>query len=143
MEAVIFVGLPASGKSTYFENNLIKTHVRINLDSLKTRERENTLLTQCIESKKDFVIDNTNVTIDNRKKYIMLAKAAGYRVVCYYFDIPIEECKKRNEQRDAKVPVVALYTIRKKMVVPTLNEGFEQIITIFPNGRGILSSFNS
>ena len=40
MEAVIFVGLQASGKSTFYRERFSRTHVRINLDMLKTRHRE-------------------------------------------------------------------------------------------------------
>jgi len=37
MEAVIFVGLQAAGKSTFYRERFFDTHVRINLDMLRTR----------------------------------------------------------------------------------------------------------
>jgi len=39
MEAIIFIGIQATGKSTFYKDNFFKTHIRINLDMLKTRKR--------------------------------------------------------------------------------------------------------
>ena len=61
MEAVLFIGIPASGKSAFFKERFFDTHVRINLDMLKTRRRESLILRACLEGKQSFVIDNTNV----------------------------------------------------------------------------------
>jgi len=35
MEAIIFIGIQATGKSTFFQQRFFATHVRINLDMLK------------------------------------------------------------------------------------------------------------
>ena len=40
VEAVIFVGLQGSGKSTFYRERFFDTHVRLSLDMLKTRHRE-------------------------------------------------------------------------------------------------------
>jgi transcriptional regulator with XRE-family HTH domain len=37
VEAIIFVGIQASGKSTFYRERFFDTHLRINLDMLKTR----------------------------------------------------------------------------------------------------------
>jgi hypothetical protein len=39
MEAIIFIGVQATGKSSYFRDRFFGTHVRISLDLLKTRHR--------------------------------------------------------------------------------------------------------
>ena len=99
MEAVIFIGLQASGKSTFFKERFFNTHVRINLDMLKTRHREKQFLQVCLQTQQPFVVDNTNPTKEDRRKYIEAAKAAGFRVVGYYFQSQVEDCKRRNENR--------------------------------------------
>jgi hypothetical protein len=81
MEAVIFTGIQAVGKSLFYKERFFTTHVRINLDMLKTRHREKLLLKACLEMKQPFVVDNTNPTIDNRKRYIGPAKQAGFQIV--------------------------------------------------------------
>jgi predicted kinase len=48
MEAILFTGIPASGKSTFYKERFFATHVRINLDMLKTRKREILILQACL-----------------------------------------------------------------------------------------------
>lgn len=60
MEAILLCGIQATGKSTFCRERLFSSHVRLNLDMLKTRHREDVLLRACIEAKQPFVIDNTN-----------------------------------------------------------------------------------
>ena len=70
MEAIIFVGIQASGKSTFYRERFFDTHLRINLDMLKTRYREQLILRACIEAKQPFVVDNTNPSVEERARYI-------------------------------------------------------------------------
>ena len=49
MEAVIFVGIQASGKSRFYRERFFTTHVRINLDLLRMRRRERSLLAWCLD----------------------------------------------------------------------------------------------
>ena len=55
MEAVIFIGIQATGKSTFYKERFSDTHARINLDMLKTRHREDTLLDACIHTRMSVV----------------------------------------------------------------------------------------
>jgi len=73
MEAIIFIGIQSTGKSTFFQQRLFASHVRINLDMLKTRNRERILLAACLEAKQPFVSDNTNLTREARAHYISQA----------------------------------------------------------------------
>lgn len=85
MEAVLLIGLQASGKSTFYQQRFFNTHVRISLDLLKTRNREKLLMQLCLETQQPFVVDNTNPTKEERQRYLEAARAAGFRVVGYYF----------------------------------------------------------
>ena len=80
-EAVILVGIQGSGKSTFYQQRFADTHVRINLDTLKTRAREEQLLRDCIAKKSSFVVDNTNPSPSDRARYVAPSRAAGFRVV--------------------------------------------------------------
>jgi predicted kinase len=138
MEAVIFIGIQGSGKSTFYQQQFASTHVRINLDTLKTRHRENLLLQQCLREGKDFVVDNTNPTVEERRRYIAPAKAAGFTIAGYFFDVPIQDCIARNKTREAKakIPVPALYGTRKKLQLPSRVEGFEHLFTVTIDASG-------
>ena len=127
MEAVVFVGLQASGKSSFYKERFFSTHVRISLDLLRTRNRERRLLTMCLETQQPFVIDNTNPTREERWKYIGSAKSANYSVVGYYFRSKAEECLARNQQRTDQVPDVGVLSTARKLELPTLEEGFNTL----------------
>src|SRR5258706_16454064 len=107
MEAIIFVGLQASGKSTFYKERFFDTHVRINLDMLRTRHRERRLLQACIETKQQFVVDNTNPTQAERAGYIVPAKGAGFSIIGYYIQSKISDCILRNNDRQGtrRIPV--------------------------------------
>ena len=79
MEAIIFCGIQATGKTTFFKNNFFKTHIHISLDQLRTRHREEKFLNVCLETKQAFVIDNTNPTKEDRRKYIETAKSNHFK----------------------------------------------------------------
>src|SRR6478672_8936210 len=141
MEAIIFVGLQASGKSTFYKERFFDTHVRINLDMLRTRHRERLLLQACIEMKQRFVVDNTNSTSAQRAGYIAQAKAAGFAVVGYYFDASVSECIARNNKREgaARIPVIGIYASAKKLQVPALSEGFDALYCVrIEGGEGFV-----
>ena len=79
MEAVIFCGIQGVGKSTFFKDRFFRTHVRISLDLLRTRNRERIFLAACLESGQRFVVDNTNPTRNERSVYIQAAKEKSLR----------------------------------------------------------------
>ncbi|UNK20699.1 ATP-binding protein [Paenibacillus sp. N3/727] len=129
MECVIFIGIQASGKSTFYKERFFKTHMRINLDMLRTRNREDVYLAASIEAKQPFVVDNTNPTIDDRKKYIEIARKNKFKVVGYYFEPDYELSYARNVQREGKEKVreIGLKSTLKKLQIPTYDEGFDEL----------------
>ena len=121
-ECIIFVGLPASGKSFTFNEKYKDSHLRINLDTLKgSKTKEKHLINACINGKISCVIDNTNVTKEKRKYYIDLFKET-HKLGYIYFDVSLEELLRRNELRPNKIPKVAIYTLNKRLEKPTKKE---------------------
>jgi predicted kinase len=141
-EAIIFIGIPGAGKSTYYRDHFAETHVRINLDELKTRARERTLLRECIDAGRNFVVDNTNVLAEQRAVYIQAARAAGFFVIGYFFEIVLGEAQRRNALREgpAKVPPAAVGGKLKQLEPPELAEGFDELIVIPQRSRIFLLS---
>jgi predicted kinase len=132
MEAVIFVGIQAAGKSSFYQKEFFRTHIRINLDMLRTRHREYILLRACIEARQPFVVDNTNPTVAARAQYIQLARSAAFRVSGYYFQATAQDALRRNEARIDKerVPPKAILGTLKRLQLPTLDEGFDRLYTV-------------
>lgn len=91
MQAIIFTGIQASEKSTFYSQMFSQTHIQINLDMLKTRHREKRLLETCLEIIQPFLVDNTNLTVEERKHYIEPAKNQGFYIIGYYFESNIND----------------------------------------------------
>jgi predicted kinase len=131
-EAVIFIGVQASGKTSFYRQRFFDTHVRISLDMLRTRYREQLLVAACLESKQSFVIDNTNPLPADRARYIERSRVAGFQVVAYFFLSSLHDAIRRNRQRTGKqlVPVPAIAGTFRKLQVPSLEEGFDALYTV-------------
>ncbi|NHZ34834.1 AAA family ATPase [Massilia rubra] len=129
MEAIIFVGLQASGKSTFYKNNYFNTHLRISNDLLKTKYREKKLLDICLETSMPFVVDNTNPTREVRAKYIDALKGSKFKIRCVYFRIDLERSLTWNRSRSgaALIPDVGIFDTHKRIELPTMAEGFDEM----------------
>ena len=141
MQLIIFTGVQASGKSSFYLLNLYHSHLRINLDMLKTRHRENIIFEACSTSKTKMVIDNTNPTREDRARYIGRAKDAGFEVISYYFETDLNSTLERNCHREGKanIPEVGVRATLKKLEVPSLDEGFDEIFKVKIVGNGEFS----
>jgi predicted kinase len=147
MEAVILVGIQASGKSTFYQQRFFHTHVRISRDLLGTRNREQTLLRACLESGQPFVVDNTNVLAEERARYVVPARAAGYRVVGYFFRTETRAAIARNKLRQGKavVPIPGILGTYKKLQEPRMDEGFDELyaVTLTPSNEFVVEPFTA
>lgn len=146
MEAVIFIGIQGSGKSSFFRERFFDTHVRINLDMLRTRRREELLVAACLNAGQSFVIDNTNPLPSDRARYVGRGRAAGFRTVAYFFESSLREALQRNNLRVGKhkVPAPAVAAAYKKLVPPSADEGFDEIYTVrLTADRGFVATGSS
>lgn len=135
-QAIIFIGIQASGKTTFYERMLSDgTYTHISLDILHTRSRENEMLIGCLENGKSFVIDNTNPEISVREKYILKAKEYGYQIIGIFFQSIVKDCVRRNEQRGLKVPSKAIACTSNKLQLPTREEGFDELYFVKINNN--------
>ena len=132
MEAVIFCGIQGSGKTTLYRERFLQTHVRISLDTLRTRHRERLLLRACLEAQQPFVVDNTNPTAEERRRYLEPARDAGFRVLGYYFESRPRDALARNRRRPERerIPVAGVLGTYKRLEVPRLEEGFDELLRV-------------
>ena len=136
MELVVLVGLPGSGKSTYYFSHFAETHEHISKDLMKSarqkgmRQRER--IEKALREGRSVVVDNTNATPEIRAELVQLGKAHGATVIACYFDTPVAEAVTRNRQREgrAKVPDVAIYVMKHKLKPPASEEGFDEVRVI-------------
>jgi predicted kinase len=138
MQAIIFCGIQASGKSTFYKEYFFNTHMRISMDLLRTRNREMLFLEACLRSQMRFVVDNTNPTAAERQKYIKMASEARYEVVGYFFESTAQDAVARNSERSGRflIPEKGIYGTHKRLEQPELTEGFDLLyhVRLQPDG---------
>ncbi len=131
MNAVILMGIQASGKTTFYAQRFFDSHVRLSLDMLKTRHRMMQLLGACLRARQPFVIDNTNVRREQRKAYIVPARAAHFRVIGYFFQPDVRRAIVWNQQRGSKaIPLRGLLATVKRLERPSAEEGFDELYRV-------------
>jgi predicted kinase len=147
MQAIVFCGIQATGKSTFYKQFFFNSHIRISLDLLRTRHREQRLLDLCLETQARFVVDNTNPTVAERQRYILPARPAGYRVVGYYFQSIVQEALIRNRARPypEQVPDKGVFGTRARLEVPSFSEGFDELnfVRIASDGTFVVELWQS
>lgn len=132
-ELAILMGLPGSGKSTFFSRRLAATHEHVSLDALGrgggTRVRQRERIAAALAAGRSVAVDNVNPTRAERAELFPLAAAAGARVVGYWLDVPPRVCLARNAGRvgRARVPPVAIFALRKRFEAPDPSEGFSAL----------------
>lgn len=132
----VMIGLQGSGKSTFFEKYLSEHFVRVNLDTLKTRRNERSLIDECLKEGKSFAVDNTNPTREDRARYIPEAKENRYRVIGYFMESKLKDCILRNSMREgkARVPDKAIAATSNKLELPSFDEGFDELFFVKNDG---------
>ena len=129
----LFIGIPASGKSTFYHRVLEGQALDyVSLDVLKTRTREWTAFEASLKARRSVVVDNTNVTRAFRARYLAPAKAAGYRSIGLFFQSIVADCLARNEQREgkARIPPQGVLGMSGQLELPSLNEGFDKLFFV-------------
>jgi predicted kinase len=136
VECIILVGLPASGKTTFYMQRFSGTHRHISKDlwpnSSRKDLRQAREIREALLASRPVVVDNTNPRVADRAAILSIAREAGARRIGYYFGASTREAVGRNRGREgaARVPDVAIFTKAKRMVVPARAEGFDELYTV-------------
>jgi predicted kinase len=137
-ELVILVGLPGSGKSTFYAQRFAASHALVSRDVLRrsgqSERRQDELIHRALRDGKSVVVDNTHVTEKDRAALIALGRSRGARITVYLFDSTARECVARNRGREgvARVPPIAIFAGARRLVRPHYGEGFDQLFLVRP-----------
>ena len=140
---VLAIGLPGSGKSSWFKRHnitpLSSDLLRALLFDDPTEQRFQDLIfsnlrsmlkARLIARRPMNYVDATNLSPHERSGWIKLAKDYGYEVQAVFFDVPVEVCLARNQRRERKVPEDAMRRMAGKLKQPTFEEGFSKITVV-------------
>ncbi|HVJ88618.1 MAG TPA: ATP-binding protein, partial [Labilithrix sp.] len=130
---VVFIGLQASGKTTFFRQRFAETHAHVSKDNFRNArhrdQRQLRLLEDALRAGNGIVLDNTDPAREDRALAIAKAKELGAAIVGFYFESRVATCRERNALRDgtARVPEVALRSTAARLERPRLDEGFSRL----------------
>ncbi len=140
---ILAIGLPGSGKSSWFKRHniapLSSDVVRMLLfdDAQEQRFQDlvfsnlrSMLKARLIARRPLNYVDATNLTPHERHSWIKLAKDYGYEVQAVFFDVPVEVCLERNQRRDRVVDEDVLRRMAAKLKQPTFEEGFSKVTVV-------------
>jgi predicted kinase len=140
---VLAIGLPGSGKSSWFKRHNIRPLSSDLLrellfdDAQEQRFQDlvfsnlrSMLKARLIARRPVNYVDATNLTSHDRHSWIKLAKDYGYDVQGVYFDVPLEVCLERNQRRDRVVAEDIMRKMAAKLKAPTFEEGFSKITVV-------------
>jgi predicted kinase len=140
---ILAVGLPGSGKSSWFKRHnitpLSSDMVRSLLFDDPAEQRfpdlvfsnlRSMLKARLIARRPMNYVDATNLTPQERHNWIKLAKDFGYEVHAVFFDVPLEVCIERHHRRDRLVPEDVMRKMAAKLKPPTFDEGFAKITVV-------------
>jgi predicted kinase len=137
---VLAVGLPGSGKSSWFKRHnitplssdmlrslLFDDPAEQRFQDLVFSNLRSMLKARLIAHRPLNYVDATNLTPQERQNWIKLAKDFGYEVQAVFFDVPLEVCIERHQRRDRLVPEDVMRKMSAKLKAPTFEEGFSKI----------------
>jgi predicted kinase len=140
---VLAIGLPGSGKSSWFKRHNV---VPLSSDMVRSllfddvREQRfqdlvfsnlrSMLKARLIAKRPMNYVDATNLTPQERQHWIKLAKDYQYEVHAIFFDVPLEVCIDRHQRRDRVVPEDVMRRMAAKLKPPAFEEGFAKITVV-------------
>ena len=144
---VLAIGLPGSGKTTWFKRRgvtpLSSDMLRSILFDDITEQRYQGLVFSTLRSllrarliaKMPWnYVDATNLSPHERRQWIKMAKSFGYEVQAVFFDVPFEVCMERNQKRERTVSDETMQKMAERLRPPNFKEGFGKITVVRVKG---------
>ncbi len=147
---VLAIGLPGSGKTTWFKRRgvtpLSSDMLRSILFDDITEQRYQGLVFSTLRSllrarliaKMPWnYVDATNLSPHERRQWIKMARSFGYEVQAVFFDVPLEVCLERNRRRERTVNDEIMHKLAERLRPPNFKEGFSKITVVRVKNPGI------
>ena len=144
---VLTIGLPGSGKTTWYKrrgvtplssdllrNILFDDIAEQRYQGLVFSTLRSLLRARLIAKMPWNYVDATNLSPHERRQWIKMAKSFGYEVQAVFFDVPLSVCLERNSKRDRQVTDEVMHKLAERLRPPAFKEGFDKITVVRVKG---------
>ena len=144
---VLTIGLPGSGKTTWFKrrgvtplsSDLLRSLLFDDIaeqrwQGLVFSTLRSLLRARLIAKMPWNYVDATNLSPHERRQWIKMAKSFGYDVQAVFFDVPLEICMERNSRRERTVSDDVMKKMAERLRPPDFKEGFSKITVVRVKG---------
>ena len=144
---VLTIGLPGSGKTTWYKrrgvtplssdllrNILFDDIAEQRYQGLVFSTLRSLLRARLIAKMPWNYVDATNLSPHERRQWIKMAKSFGYEVQAVFFDVPLAVCLERNSKRDRQVTDEVMHKMAERLRPPAFKEGFDKITVVRVKG---------
>jgi len=147
--AIITVGLPASGKTSYAESlpaflNINRDEIRVEVTGKRDDHSQERVVQQYAHEQiakaaregKGIIISDTNLNRLHRKQLVKHLQEMGYDVEAHLFNVGPKTCVERNSSRSHPVPANTIYSMAKALQEhpPSYDEGYTQMVMLEQEG---------
>lgn len=145
---VLAIGLPGSGKTTWYKrrgvtplsSDLLRTLLFDDIaeqryQGLVFSTLRSLLRARLIAKMPWNYVDATNLSPHERRQWIKMAKSFGYEVHAVFFDVPLAVCLERNAKRERQVSDEVMHRMAERLKPPTFKEGFQKITVVRVKGQ--------
>ncbi len=156
LDVILVCGLPGSGKSHFAGANFAGTdRLRVNRKELrrllfemtrfgsKWSEKEfassdeflvshveRKIIEHFLQNHKKLLVDNTNMSRESRKHYLLIGRQMGKSIGAIFLDTPITRCLERNNARADAMPERLISNLAAEKELPDASEGYREVMVV-------------